>query len=291
VKRRLVAVLAGGLALLGVSSCSAVRPNAAKVGDVDIRRNEFERDMQKLSGTATASTDQVRTWLTDRIRFEAATRAVSDQHLTVTDANRTKGEALAKSEWSTYDALPAGLKTRLQDGFGAEIALAATVPTPDETVKEALGGQDGELCLTAIPAKSEDDAKAAVAELASGKALADVVGPRVAGGELESTHGALLTPEGVCPTASQFTESVTNALADVKVNTASAPIPITGTDSTGATTTTWFVIVPTKAGDPDAKAIVSVLKAAAANVSVDARYGQWDPETQTVVASAPSDLG
>ena len=59
-KRRLVAVLAGGLALVGVSSCSTVRPNAAQVGDVDIRRSDFERDMQKLGGTTTASIDQVR---------------------------------------------------------------------------------------------------------------------------------------------------------------------------------------------------------------------------------------
>ncbi len=212
--RRLVAVLAGGLTLITVSSCSTVRPNAAKVGDIDIRRNDFERDMQKLAGTTTASIDQVRTWLTDRIRFAAATRGVSDQHLTVTDADRTKGETLAKGAWQTYDSLPADLKTRLQDGFAAEIALAGTLPVPDQTVQEALGGQDGELCLTAIPATSEDDAKAAVAELASGKALADVVGPRVAGGSLESTHGALLTQEGVCPTASQFNGTITDALGE-----------------------------------------------------------------------------
>jgi hypothetical protein len=288
VKRRLVAVLAGGLALLAVSSCSTLRPNAAKVGDVDIRRDEFERDMQQLGGTPTASIDQVRTWLTDRIRFAAAGRAVSDQRLTITDADRTRGTALAKSEWTTYDALPADMKTKLQDGFAAEVALAGTLPTPDQTVKEALAGQDGQMCITAIPAKSEDDAKAAIAELASGKALADVAGPRVAGGDLESTQGALLTQDGVCPTASQFNDTVNNALADVKVNGASNPVPIT--DSTSGATT-WFVFVPTKVGDPDTKAIVAVLKTAAANVSVDTRYGKWDPETQAVVASAPSDAG
>jgi hypothetical protein len=288
VNRRVVAVLVGGLALVSVSSCSTVRPNAATVGDVDIRRDGFERDMQKLSGSTTASIDQVRTWLTDRIRFAAAQRAISDQRLTVTDTDRTKGEALAKSEWENYDALPDDLKTFVREGFGAEMALAATLPTPaGQTVKEALGGQDGELCITAIPATSEDDAKAALAQLTSGTALADVVGPRVAGTQLEATHGAVLNTDGTCPPASQLNQAVNDALADVKLSTPSAPVQLS--DSTG--TTAWFVFVPTKVGNPDARAIVTVLKAAALPVSVDARYGHWDSDTQTVVAGDTTDLG
>ncbi|MDQ1423218.1 MAG: hypothetical protein QOD72_716, partial [Acidimicrobiaceae bacterium] len=225
---------------MGVSSCSTVRPNVARVGDVDIHRNEFESDMQKLGGTATASIDQVRTWLTDRIRFAAATQAVSDQRLTVTDANRTKGEALAKGEWQTYDGLPADLKTRLQDGFGAEVALAATLPTPaDQTVKEALGGQDGPLCLIAIPAQSEDDAKAALADLTAGKALADVVGPRVAGTQLEASQGAVTNSDGSCPSASQLNQTINDLLANVKLNTPSSPLQLS--DSSGASS--WFVFV------------------------------------------------
>jgi hypothetical protein len=281
-------VLVGGLALVSISSCSTVRPNVAKVGDVEIRRDGFERDMQKLGGQTTASIDQVRTWLTDRIRFAAAKRALSDQRVTVTDADRTTGEALAKSEWQTYDGLPADLKASLREGFGAEMALAATLPTPaDQTVKDALGGQDGELCITAIPATSEDDAKAAYAQLTSGTALADVVGPRVAGTQLEATQGAVLNEDGTCPPASQLNQAVNDALADVKVSTPSNPVQLS--DSSGASS--WFVFVPTKVGDPDAKAIVAVLKAAAVPVSVDARYGHWDNETQTVVAGDAADLG
>jgi hypothetical protein len=288
VNRRVVAVLVGGLALVSVSSCSTVRPNAAKVGDVDIRRDGFERDMQKLSGSTTASIDQVRTWLTDRIRFAAAQRAISDQRLTVTDDDRTKGEALAKSEWQSYDGLPADLKAFVREGFGAEMALVATLATPGgQTVKEALGGQDGELCITAIPATSEDDAKAAVAQLTSGTALADVVGPRVAGTQLEATHGAVLNTDGTCPPASQLNQTVNDALADVKMSTPSAPVQLSDTSGTAA----WFVFVPTKAGNPDAKAIVTALKAAAVPVSVDSRYGHWDVETQTVVAGDTTDLG
>jgi hypothetical protein len=74
VKRRLVAVLAGGLGLLAVSSCATIRPNAAKVDDVDIRRDEFERDMQQLGGPTVDRPGPH--WLTDRIRFEAAARRV-----------------------------------------------------------------------------------------------------------------------------------------------------------------------------------------------------------------------
>jgi hypothetical protein len=281
VNRRLLAVLTGGLVLVAVTSCGTLRPNAATVADVEIRRDQFETDMQDLAGTSTAPIDQVRTWLTDRVRFEAADQAVSDQRLTVTDDDRTKGEAMAKSEWKTFDSLPSDLQTRLRNGYGAMIALAGTKPTAtDLTVTDALGGQDGELCLTAIPATTEDDAKAAVAELTSGKALADVVGPRVAGTELEPTHGAVINSDGSCPPASQLNPTVTNAVADVKMNAPSVPVAFT--DSTGAKA--WFVFVPTKAGNPDAKAIVAVLKDAAVPVTVDPRYGRWDPETQTVVA-------
>jgi hypothetical protein len=289
VNRRLVAVLVGGLALVGASSCSTVRPNAAKVGDAEIHRSEFERDMQKLGGSATASIDVVRTGLTDRIRFAAATRAITDQRLTVSDANRTKGEELAKSKWQTYDSLPGDLKTRLRDGFAAEVALAATQPAKaDQTVSEALGGQDGTLCLTAIPATSEDDAKTVLADLAAGKTLADVITPRVAGTELEASKGAVLTnSSGDCPTASQFNETIVSALGNVKLNTPSAPVKITSSDGT----VSWFIFLPTKAGDGDAQAILAGLKAAAVSVSVDARYGRWDPDTQTVVAGDATDVG
>jgi hypothetical protein len=286
VNRRVIAVLTGGLALVSVSACSTVRPNAAKVGDADIRRDGFERDMQKLGGTTTASIDQVRVGLTDRIRFAAAKQAIADQRITVTDADRTKGEALAKTEWKTYDSLPDDLKAFLRDGFGAQVALAATLPTPaGQTVKDALAGQDGELCITAIPATSEDDAKAALAQLTSGTALADVVGPRVAGTQLEATQGAVVTGDGTCPPASQINQAVNDALADVKVGAPTNPVQLSD-----GSTTSWFVFVPTKVGDPDAKAIVAVLKAAAVPVSVDARYGHWDTETQTVVAGDTTDL-
>jgi hypothetical protein len=288
VNQRLVGVVAGALALLGASSCSTVRPNAAKVGDVEIRRNEFERDMQKLGGSATASIDETRTWLTDRVRFATATLALADHRLAVTDDNRTKGEALAKREWTTYETLPAGLQTLLLEGFAAELALAGTQPAPsDETVKEALGGQDGTLCITAIPAASEDDAKTAVSQLTSGTALADVVGPRVAGTPLEASKGAVLNAEGVCPPASQLNQTVNDALADVHLNKPSSPVQLT--DSSGASQ--WFVFVPTQAGDADAKAIMAGLKAAAVTVSVDARYGRWDPESQTVIAGDATNVG
>jgi hypothetical protein len=290
VNRRLLGVLAGGLALVGVSSCSTVRPNAAKVGDVEIRRDGFERDMQKLAGTSIGSIVQVRTWLTDRIRFATATRAVSDQRLTVTDDNRTKGEALAKTEWTGYDNLPAELKSLLQEGFAAEVALAATQPsTSDQTVKEALGDDPNALlCFTAIPATDAADAKTVIADLASGKSVDDVVVPRVAGTDFEASKGAVVTSDGTCPPAAQINQTVTAALADVKLNTPSAPVQLTDS-STG--NSVWYVFVPTKAGDTDAKSIVAALKAAALSVAVDARYGHWDSETQTVVAGAAPDLG
>ncbi|MDQ1425414.1 MAG: hypothetical protein QOD72_2912, partial [Acidimicrobiaceae bacterium] len=82
-------------------------------------------------------------------------------------------------------------------------------------------------------------------------------------------------------------QTVTDALVDVKLNAPSSPIMLS--DSSGATA--WFVVIPTKAGDPDAKAIVAVLKAAAAKVSVDTRYGHWDTETQTVTAGDATSVG
>ena len=68
--------------------------------DFDARR-DFERDMQKLGGNVTSSIDQVRSWLTDRIRFATAARALSDLRLAVTDADRAKGEEMAKQAWTT----------------------------------------------------------------------------------------------------------------------------------------------------------------------------------------------
>src|SRR4051794_5784250 len=115
--------------------------------------------------------------------------------------------------------VPSDLQTRLRDGYGAMIALAGTQPTAtDLTVTNALGGQDGELCITAIPANSEDDAKSVVSDLTSGKALTDVVDPRVAGTQLEPTHGAVVNNDGSCPPASQLNPSVTGSVADVKIN-------------------------------------------------------------------------
>ena len=278
---RLLAALVAALA--GVSACATVRPNAATVGDVEIHRNDFESEMQKLSGAATAPIEQTRSWLTDRVRFAVADLALDALHLSVSDENRTAGETAAKAAWSDYDALPENLQTRLRDGFAAEAALAATQPQPtDQTVSQALGGQDGPLCLTVIPAKDENDAKAAIADLTAGKTLEEVVTPRVAGSELEATKGAVLDQSGNCPPASQLVASVTQALADVKLNAPSAPVQLT--DPNGQTV--WFVFVTTKAGSGDIKAVLAGLKAHAADVSVDSRYGRWDPETFSVVAPA-----
>jgi hypothetical protein len=288
VNRRLAFALAGALTLVGLSSCSTVRPNAAVVGDVEIRRSDFERDMQKLGGNVTSSIDQVRSWLTDRIRFATAARALSDLRLAVTDADRAKGEEMAKQAWTTYDTLPASLKTRVRDGFAAEAALAAAQPVPtDQTVSDALGGEDGPLCLTVIPAKDENDAKAALADLTAGKALADVVGPRVAGSELEATKGAVVNDDGTCPLASQLNEQITAVLGAVKLNTPSPPVQIT----TSSGQKPWFIFVPTRAGNGDVKAILAGLKAAAVPVSVDVRYGHWDTDTQTVIAGGTTDVG
>ena len=299
---------AGALALslcasLAVSSCGTVPARAATVNGSAITRSDFERDLQALAANPaffniTGGTevsiegDAARSWLSQVITWRAAEELLADHGLepsqeSVADLN----SQVAASE--DAQRLPESMKDEIVRGVAAVQSLPL-IPAPSPSDLEAQYAVEpagtGALCLRHIVVETEAEARAVLAELDAGADFAELAMERSIEPAAAETGGALAGGDGnACLPVSDYQTGFDPAFTEGAL-AATAGVPTDPVQSEFG----WHVILvrPYDEVADDLLTLVSTApgdaaltgELATADVSVDPRYGRWDPVRGDVVS-------
>ena len=297
--RRSLLVAVGAVALAG---CGTFSDNdaAASVGDTEISRDDFEATLTVLAAnpestgieedlaTGSVAGDTGRSVLNVLV-----TAAASEQYLA------TNGEAVSDTEREAVDSslgadsplrgLPDDVFELVLDLQAAGAARGRIAAADAEARYEASPAELGVMCVRHIVVEDEEAAREVLAELDDGADFAELAGERSTEPAASDTGGALTDPQTgePCLTSAAAESSFDPAF----VEGARAAVPGEPTEPV-ETSFGWHVILARPFEEVE-DSVVAIHGAelfaeylAAADVSVDPRYGRWDAESGQVVGLA-----
>jgi parvulin-like peptidyl-prolyl isomerase len=326
VRRPALASVAALALVLGAASCSTFDPNAASVNGEDITRRDFEDDLdelrdnedyvaasgQSVQGTLanSVSTDFAAAELTNRVLATLVHQEVTARRLTVdpavTDVARQIGPQFVVGQAETaetiYQTLPEDYRATVEQEVAERLTLAlalneVTVGDVTSQIEDQPLRNAAEVCVLLIPAGSEEDAQAALDELAGGADFATVAGTYSADPTLAQAGGDLRNEDGSCPSGQaylQLGEDVVTAMEEAEVGSDIGPLPldqfflVIRVVSVEGLSDTAVAEALFGFASPDNAAFGEWLTAtlAEADIDVDPRYGRWDASVGGVVSPA-----
>jgi hypothetical protein len=295
-------VLAAGATTAALSSCGTVPADAATVNGTDISRADFQRDLDALAANPTLLNltgatdvsiegDAARSWLSQLITWRTAEDLLAARDVAV--SQDAKQQLQQQLDSGPAKDLPASMKEEVANGAAA-VRTLSDLPTPSREELEALYAENpaatGTLCARHILVGSEAEANAVLDELAAGADFAELAKERSTEPAAKDTGGALAGNDGnACLPLSTYQTSfdpdfTAGALA-AEPGVPSAPVK----SEFG-----WHVILIRpfdEVGDDVLSLVGSAPGDAAltgalgtADVTVDPRYGRWDPVKANVVS-------
>ena len=286
----------------GLSSCSTVPAKAATVDGEDITRADFERDIDalaanpallNLTGASEVSIegDAARDWLAQLITWRAAENLLDARGLEVSsDAEKELQGQLASGPAKD---LPQSMKDEVATGAAA-VRTLADLPAPTKAELEALYADDpaatGTLCARHILVATEAEANAVRDELAAGADFAALAKERSTEEAAKDTGGALAGNDGnACLPLSTYQSSFD---ADF---TAGALAAEPGVPSQPVKSQFGWHVILIRPFDEVGDDLVTLVGSApgdaaltgalgTADITVDPRYGRWDPVKADVVS-------
>ena len=312
IRRLSVAAVAVVLTGTVASGCSTFTNNreAAKAGGASLSVDEFEliladyseSQAARAAGSSTSIGDTTTTdptvvagtsargllteWVTSHILLGELDKVGA----TIDDATRSDALLSLQNDVPNFAELDAITQKFLIEDQASRVLAANHSLLTDaqaQAVYESGAAESNVVCLRVISFTDEAKANGVYAELQGGAdfaALADANSSDASSG----TGGVLILSDGSeCTGATQFTETISEALSDLAIGQASPPVAFTGSDGS-----TGYVIlmqrpwseVATTAG-PAIQDGAKTAALTAATVHVDSRYGTWDPTTMSVVAT------
>jgi parvulin-like peptidyl-prolyl isomerase len=299
----LALVLAGLTGVTGLTACSTVPARAATVDDSVVRRSDFERDLRELSahpglldltgGTEfSIAGDTARGWLNQVITWTAAEDLLEEAGLEPTQ-EAIDGIRAQISSNPTAQELAQDMQDDVVRG-AASVESLSQLPAPTAEELEAKYNESpastGALCVSHILVDTEAEAEAVLDELEAGADFAELAGQHSIEPAAAQTGGALAANDGnACQSVGTFQTSfdpdfTAGALA------ASAGEPTGPVQSRFG----YHVILArpfAEVGDDLAELIATAPgdaalsgRLATADITVDPRYGRWDPARGSVVS-------
>jgi parvulin-like peptidyl-prolyl isomerase len=238
--------------------------------------------------TGTIEGDVARQYLTAMIRGSANEQFLAANGEQITDADRQQGLASV----NVPDGLPADVERLIADSAGASTAqqrVAAPAAAEIEQRYNTAPADLGLVCVRQIVVATEAEAQAIVDELDAGAAFEDLVSrsidesTKANGGALQDTSGApcLTIPQA----GGSLDSAVLTALADAAPGETVGPVQGPGG---------WYVLQqrPFEEVADSVNGLVNQFAGqllfvgyiTGLDVSVDPRYGRWDPFSASVVA-------
>jgi parvulin-like peptidyl-prolyl isomerase len=299
VKRVLVAATAVAAAL-ALSSCGAVEDTktAATVGSSEVTVDQLQRVIEALGkarqvpidpATDTVDGERARVYLTAMIQARANEQFLALNGEQITDADRQA--ALSQLTTPIPDGVPDEVVRLIADSQ-ATSTVQQRIPIPAaDVVPKAFGeGIDlGLVCVRQVVAPTEDAANDLVDELAAGATIADLAdrsidaASKATGGEVQDDSGSpcLVVPQAAQVLGSEVVEALVDAMPGEIVG------PVRGAGG-------WHVL-QLRPYDEVSDAANTLLQQyggqllfvgflSRADVSVDPRYGRWDPARGSVIA-------
>jgi hypothetical protein len=287
---------------VGLSACDTVPAKAATVNGQDISRADFERDIKalaanpsllNLTGATNVSIEgsAARDWLTQLITWHAAEGLLGAHGLEVS-SEATK-DLQGQLDGGPAAGLPASMKQEIVTGAAA-VRTLADLPAPSKDDLRALYASDpaatGTLCARHILVKTEAEANDVLDQLGAGADFAELAKERSTEDAAKDTGGALTGSDGnACLPLNTYQTSfdpdfTAGALA-AEPGVPSAPVKsqfgwhvilIRPFDEVGDDLATLV------GGAPGDAALTGAL--GTAHVTVDPRYGRWDPVKANVAA-------
>ncbi|WP_117000604.1 peptidyl-prolyl cis-trans isomerase [Desertimonas flava] len=262
--RALIVVAAAVVVAPGGGAPASAADVAATVNGTDITVDDFEATLLSLGAPDVAPADQVRTVLTEEI-----------VNLVIVDALEAAGvdpdEGAEDDE--TFDARSARYRSLLADAGLVDVAER------QEAYEEA-GEVDGVMCLGLVAVdEADDDALDALRDALEagddfGAAATDAGFSPLAVGQSGPCFAVSTIPESL-------SEPLAEAVADAGVGELSEPIELEGSE---------YVVFAQPFEDVASLLTRDLAEAAVADlldgveVTVNSRYGRWDPATSSVVA-------
>ena len=299
--RLLAASLCASVAI-ALSSCGSVPANAATVDGTDISRADFQRDLKALAANPsllnlTGGTevsiegDAARGWLTQIITWKAAEDLLAAHGLEPSaEATQSVSQQI---ESGAAAELPQAMKDEVARGVASIDSLAQIpAPTTDE-LKQLYAvepARTGTLCARHILVATEAEAQAVLDELEGGADFAQLAMERSTEPAAKDTGGALAGSDGnACLPISSYQTNFDPAFAAGAL-AAEPGVPTQPVKSAFG----WHVILvrPFDEVADDMAALIATAPGdaaltgalAAADVTVDPRYGRWDAAKGNVVS-------
>jgi parvulin-like peptidyl-prolyl isomerase len=299
----LALILAGLTGVSGLTACTTVPARAATVGDSVVSRSDFERDPQELSahpglldltgGTEySIAGDTARGWLNQVITWTAAEDLLAEAGMEPTQEAVDDIRAQISSN-PTAQELAQDMQDDVVRG-AASVQSLSQLPAPTAEELEAMYAKDpaatGALCVRHILVDTEAEARDVLAELEAGADFAELASERSTEPAAAETGGALAGNDGnACLPVDTFQTSFdpdfsTGALA-AKAGEPTEPVQsqfgyhvilVRPFDEVGED---LAALVGTAPGDAALSG-----RLATADITVDPRYGRWDPARGSVVS-------
>ena len=303
---RVAAAGAAVLAALAVSGCGAVPAAgaAATVGDDDISVDDFERllgvvteheDLFGIAADPTTDTVQAaaaRSVLTLLVQGEITEQFLVAGGESITDADR---QAVIDSfgEEDPLADLPDDVAATLVDSR-AGAAAVARVPARSAEELQALYEESREdlgiVCVRHVQVSTQEEAQAVLDELEAGASIEELATEHSTEASAATTGGAVQAAEDVdCAPIAGVAERFGVEFAEAAVAT------VAGSPSEPVQSSLGWHVVEAQAAADVAEDLVAIEEQVGAqlqlaaftqdlDVSVDPRYGRWDPLTGSVGA-------
>lgn len=326
VRRPALAAVAALALVLGASSCSTLDPNAASVNGDEISRRDFEDDLhslrdneeyvtasgQQVAGSLTnsVSTDFAASELTNRVLATLVHQELAARRVTVdpavADVARQIGPQFVLGQAETADAiyqtLPEDYRATIEQEVAERLTLGlvlndVTLNDINAQIEDQPLRNAAEVCALLLPAASEEDAQAALDELAGGADFATVAATYSADPSLAESGGELRQPDGTCFSGQDYLslgEDVMAAMEAVELGTDIGPLPldqfflVVRVESAEGQSDTALTQALFGYASPEDPAFGEWLTTSLgdADIDVDPRYGRWDPAVGGVVSRA-----
>jgi PPIC-type PPIASE domain len=299
VTRRSLLVAVGAVGLAG---CGTFSDNdaAASVGETEISRDDFEATLAVLAAnpestgieedfaTGSVPGDTGRSVLNVLVTARASEQYLAAAGETVSDAEREAVDSSLPAD-SPLRGLPDDVFELVLDLQAAGAARGRIAAADAQSRYEASPADLGVMCVRHIVVDDEEAAREVLAELDEGADFAELAAERSTEPAASETGGALTDPQSGEP-------CLTSAAAEASFDpafVAGARVAIPG-EPTGPVESSfgWHVILARPFEEVEDSVVAihgSQLFAdylAAADISVDPRYGRWDAERGQVVGLA-----
>ena len=302
--KRIAAVGAAVVSVLAASGCGAVPDSdvAVRVGDDEVSVERLEsvmRGVSSLEGSGIVQDEE-----TGTVDGEFARNVIS---IFVTNAAtngflEANGESITEEDrQAVRESIPADdpgldypddvldLLIELQAGQAARQRVSASVPDDVQARYEASPSDLGVLCVRHVLLDDEAAAQDVVDELAQGASIEDLARERSTDPSAAQNGGAIELAEGeACTPAASARQSLDATFVDAAMG--SSPGEPVGPVQTQFG---WHVI-EARPYDEVAESLANVYETSGGDllfarylqdldVSVDPRYGRWDPDQAAVV--------